>query len=199
MSERPVIAWPVKTREIISHHFDSRAWNNFVFRDGDIVVATYAKSGTTWTQQILSQLIFDGAEDIDVHRLSPWVDLRILPPELRLALDHQTHRRFLKTHLPVDALVMSPKAKYIYLARDGRDAAWSFHNHHYNATDEYFSQLQRRPAGASAAARKGLGGPSRLLSPMVRPRRLSHLAILASHSQLVGNSQPAKCHAHPLQ
>ena len=51
MSERPVIAWPVKTREIISHHFDSRAWNNFVFRDGDIVVATYAKSGTTWTQQ----------------------------------------------------------------------------------------------------------------------------------------------------
>ena len=147
MSKGPVIVWPVKTREIISHHFDSRAWNNFVFRDGDIVVATYAKSGTTWTQQILSQLIFGGAKNIDVHRLSPWVDLRILPPELRLALDRQTHRRFLKTHLPVDALVMSPKAMYIYLARDGRDAAWSFHNHHYNATDEYFTSYNEgRPA-----------------------------------------------------
>lgn len=130
--------YPRKTREIFTHHIDSRAWNGFAFRDDDIVIATYAKSGTTWMQQIVSQLIFEGREDIDVHRLSPWYDLRVLPPEARQAVEAQQHRRFLKTHLPVDALVVSPRARYIYVGRDGRDAAWSFHNHHYNGTEEYF-------------------------------------------------------------
>jgi aryl sulfotransferase len=131
-------AYPRKTREIFTHHIDSRAWNGFAFRDDDIVIATYAKSGTTWMQQIVSQLIFGGREDIDVHRLSPWYELRVLPEEVRAAVAAQTHRRFLKTHLPVDALVFSPQARYIYIARDGRDAAWSFHNHHHNGNDEYF-------------------------------------------------------------
>lgn len=130
--------YPRKTREIFTHHIDSRAWNGFAFRDDDIVIATYAKSGTTWMQQIVSQLIFEAREDIDVHRLSPWYDLRVLPPEARHAVEAQQHRRFLKTHLPVDALVFSPEARYIYVGRDGRDAAWSFHNHHNNGTEEYF-------------------------------------------------------------
>jgi aryl sulfotransferase len=132
------IAWPVKTRELHNHHMNSTVWNGFKFRDDDIVIATYAKSGTTWAQQIVAQLIFGGVEGLNVHAMSPWVDLRILPPPALAALDTQTHRRFVKTHLPVDALVFSPKAKYIYIGRDGRDAAWSFHNHHFNATDEYF-------------------------------------------------------------
>ena len=51
---------PVKTRELHNHHFDSTIWNDFAFRDDDIVIATYAKSGTTWTQQIVGQLIFGG-------------------------------------------------------------------------------------------------------------------------------------------
>ena len=133
------IAWPKKTREMHNHHMNSTVWNGFNFRNGDIVIATYAKSGTTWTQQIVAQLIFDGAEGLHVHQMAPWVDLRILPPPALAALESQTHRRFVKTHLPVDALVISPKAKYIYIGRDGRDAAWSFHNHHFNATEEYFT------------------------------------------------------------
>ena len=38
---------------------DSARWNGFEFRDDDIVIATYAKSGTTLTQQIVAQLVFD--------------------------------------------------------------------------------------------------------------------------------------------
>lgn len=144
----PFPAWPIKTRELHTHHFDSTRWNRFRFRDDDIVIATYAKSGTTWMQQIVAQLIFGGQEGLNVHQMSPWIDLRVLPPEVLDAVDRQTHRRFVKTHLPVDALIFSPKAKYIFVGRDGRDAAWSFHNHHYNATDEYFTQYNAgRPEG----------------------------------------------------
>jgi aryl sulfotransferase len=153
------IAWPVKRRELHNNHMNSTAWNNFKFRDDDIVIATYAKSGTTWTQQILSQLIFDGAEGLNVHQMSPWVDLRILPPPALAALEGQVHRRFVKTHLPVDALVFSPKAKYIYIGRDGRDTAWSFHNHHFNATDEYFTQYNTGAIHGGPPLERGTADP----------------------------------------
>ena len=125
-----------KTRELHNHHFDSTIWNDFKFRDDDIVIATYAKSGTTWMQQIVGQLLFNGAEDLAVAEMSPWLDLRVPPKEVKLpAVEAQTHRRFLKTHLPVDALVFSPRAKYIYIGRDGRDVVWSMYNHHANANE----------------------------------------------------------------
>jgi len=139
-------ALPRKTRELHNHHFDSTAWNDFEFRDGDIVIATYAKSGTTWVQQIVGQLLFDGAPDVNVAELSPWLDLRVPPKEVKLAaMAAQTHRRSMKTHLPVDALVMSPQAKYIYVARDGRDVAWSLHNHHLHANALWYGALNDTP------------------------------------------------------
>jgi aryl sulfotransferase len=137
---------PKKTRELHSHHFDSTIWNDFKFRDDDIIIATYAKSGTTWVQQIVSQLIFDGQEGLNVAEMSPWLDLRVPPKEVKLqAVEAQTHRRFLKTHLPVDALVFSDKAKYIYIARDGRDVVWSLYNHHANANQAWYEALNDTP------------------------------------------------------
>jgi len=38
---------PVKTRDLHNHHIDSTMWDDITFRDDDIVIATYAKSGTT--------------------------------------------------------------------------------------------------------------------------------------------------------
>ena len=154
---KPTIAWPRKTRELHSNHFDSTIWNDLRFRDDDIVVATYAKSGTTWMQQIIAQLLFDGTEDLEVAEMSPWLDLRVPPKEVKLpVVEAMTHRRFLKTHLPVDALVFSPQAKYVYIGRDGRDVVWSFYNHHVNANDTWYEALNDTP---------GLVGP-----PMERPR-----------------------------
>jgi aryl sulfotransferase len=49
--------------------------------------------------------------------------------------------------LPVDALVFSPKAKYIYIARDGRDVAWSFHNHHMQIADNFYKVINENCAG----------------------------------------------------
>jgi len=138
--------WPRKTRELHNHHFDSTIWNDFKFRDDDVIISSYNKAGTTWLQQIVSQLIFDGDENLEVAHMSPWVDLRVPPKQVKLpALEEQKHRRFLKTHLPVDALVFSPKAKYILVARDARDVIWSLHNHHTNANDKWYGAMNETP------------------------------------------------------
>ncbi|PCD33632.1 hypothetical protein AU210_009852 [Fusarium oxysporum f. sp. radicis-cucumerinum] len=131
---------PQKTREESNHHMESSIWNDVKFRPDDIIITTYAKSGTTWVQQIVSQLIHQGDPTVPAGALSPWVDLRIVPKEAMLGLiESQTHRRFLKTHLPLDALVWNPQVKYIFIARDGRDMVWSIHNHMYRATDTFYS------------------------------------------------------------
>ena len=156
-SQKAKIAWPKKSREMHNHHMNSTVWNNFKFRNDDVVIATYAKSGTTWAQQIVAQLIFNGAEGVDVSHLSPWIDLRIIPTEVIAGLEGQTHRRFVKTHLPVDALVFSPKAKYLFIGRDGRDAAWSLFNHHANATDDYFDAFNNTPGRVGPALQRGSG------------------------------------------
>ena len=128
---------PVKTRELRNHHVNSEVWNDFPFRPDDIIIATWGKSGTTWMQQIIAQLTQDADPTVAAGSLSPWVDLRVLPREAMLGyLEAQTHRRFMKTHLPLDALVWSPKAKYIFVGRDGRDTVWSFHHHFTIITDE---------------------------------------------------------------
>jgi len=144
MSEK--IVWPVKTRELHNHHFDSTIWNDFKFRDDDIVIATYAKSGTTWMQQIVAQLLFKGDPTLEVAEMSPWLDLRVPPKQVKLPqVEAQRHRRIIKTHLPADALVYSPKAKYIYIARDGRDVVWSMYNHHANANQGWYEALNDTP------------------------------------------------------
>ena len=66
------IQWPIKTREMHNNHFDSTVWNDFPFRDDDIIIATNLKSGTTWVQQIVSQLLFNGEEGLPVADMSPW-------------------------------------------------------------------------------------------------------------------------------
>ena len=123
------------SREVHNHSMDSTRWRDFPFRDGDIVIASWAKAGTTWIQQILGQLIFSAAEGLPIIDMCPWIELRYRP--LQAVLDHleaQPHRRMMKTHLPSDALPLSPHAKYLYVGRDGRDALWSWHNHHRHLT-----------------------------------------------------------------
>jgi len=140
------IAWPKKTRELHNHHFDSTIWNDLKFRDDDIVIATYGKAGTTWTQQIVAQMLFNGDPELAVAEMSPWLDLRVPPKAVKLpAVEAQTHRRFMKTHLPVDALTFSPKAKYLYIGRDGRDVLWSMYHHHSTANHLWYASLNDAP------------------------------------------------------
>ena len=64
------------------------------------------KTGTTWVQMICALLIFQTPELPEpLGRLSPWLDHLITPREEAYArLDRQQHRRFIKTHTPLDGI-----------------------------------------------------------------------------------------------
>lgn len=51
---------------------DSARWEGFQFRDGDIVISTPPKCGTTWTQMLVALLVF-GSPDLPrpLAELSP--------------------------------------------------------------------------------------------------------------------------------
>ena len=132
-------AWPRKTRELHNHHMDSTVWNDFRFRDDDIVVAHL--------RQVRHDL---DAADRGPARFPRLTGRRrgrplALARPAGAAQGGQAAGRgpgappLLKTHLPVDALVFSPQAKYIYIGRDGRDVVWSMYNHHANANDEWYA------------------------------------------------------------
>lgn len=110
---------------------DSSVWDRYEPRPGDIIISAPAKSGCTWTQRILSVLVFQQAElPRPLMEISPWLDGGFAPPDRKLKiLREQRHRRFIKTHLPLDALEVFPEVSYIVTGRDLRDTAVSAHNH----------------------------------------------------------------------
>jgi aryl sulfotransferase len=131
---------PCRTRVYQNHHFDSTRWDYFERRPGDIVIATSYKAGTTWTQSIVAHLVFRGGElPAPLAEISPWLDLRVHPLELILnGLKRQTHRRFVKTHLPLDGLPYDERLHYVYVSRDARDVFMSLWNHYANHSEEAF-------------------------------------------------------------
>ena len=123
-------------RSARSRVFDSERWAHYQPRPDDIVIATYPKCGTTWTQRIVAMLVFQSAAPAPIWESSPWFDMRLwgsVEP-IAAAAEAIPHRRFLKSHLPFDTLPVFPGMKFIHVARDGRDAAMSFHNHERNFT-----------------------------------------------------------------
>jgi len=124
---------------------DSRNWAQYRPRRDDIVIATYPKCGTTWMQRIVSLLVFQTPEPQPVMEISPWIDRRGREPveAVMARINAQDHRRFLKAHLPADGLPIFDEVKYLHVARDGRDACLSFHNHGAGLSAEALDRLDR--------------------------------------------------------
>lgn len=134
---------------------DSRRWAHYRPRPGDVVIATYPKCGTTWMQRIVDLLVFQTPEARPVMKISPWVDRRFPEPveALMARIDAQTHRRFLKAHVPADGLTLFDEVRYIHVARDGRDACISYHNHGFGLTADMLAGLDRAGLGDETIAR----------------------------------------------
>ncbi len=142
---RPVFATSERLKQL-REEFHSRA--------GDVFVATFPKSGTTWTQQIVRQIMIAGGtfrpdDDRKLTEAFPWVEALGLPfAETDLpfgALEAIPSPRLLKSHMryhqiPGGAPHASP-AKYIYVARNPKDTVVSFY--HFTA-DKIEKGGQRR-------------------------------------------------------
>ncbi len=131
--------------------YDSSRWEGFEFRDGDIVISTPPKCGTTWTQRICALLVLQTPRlDKPLTSYSPWLDMLTLPREAVVAeLAAQRHRRFIKTHTPLDGLPYDERVTYLCVGRDPRDVAISWDNHVANA--DFAAVISAREAAVGIA------------------------------------------------
>jgi aryl sulfotransferase len=138
---------PQRSRVYETHNLNSPSWDAFKPRADDIIIATALKAGTTWMQTIVGNLIFQNRPmPAPLWQLTPWLDSRGGSLEEKLnRIEAQTHRRFLKTHLPLDALPYFPEVRYIYVGRDGRDVFMSLWNHYRHLKPEVITWLEYPP------------------------------------------------------
>jgi aryl sulfotransferase len=133
---------------------DSARWLAFPVRDGDIVISTRSKSGTTWIQMICALLVF-GTDDLPapLGEISPWLDWLGTPrDEVWRQLAAQRHRRIVKTHTPLDGLPLDPRATYLVGARHPLDMAVSLYHQGDNLDRERMRELTGHAAPAAPAA-----------------------------------------------
>jgi hypothetical protein len=136
----------VRYRALIS---DNARWEGFVFRPSDIVISTPPKCGTTWTQMLCALLIFDGPEfPAPIGQLSPWLDQSLRPlDDVRAVYEAQRHRRFIKTHTPLDGLPLVDGVSYVVVGRDPRDVMISMEHHFDNMDFERLLALRGEAVG----------------------------------------------------
>ena len=113
---------------------------NFATEPTDVFVCSYPKSGTTWMQAVLAQIVTNlerASTFAHVSEVSPFFEIdphwdpddeRRLSPTVR-ANHARFARRCFNTHLPWSLMPRGGGAAYVYVVRDGRDAARSFHAH----------------------------------------------------------------------
>jgi hypothetical protein len=126
---------------------DSARWLGFPFRQGDIVISTRSKSGTTWVQMICALLVFQTSDlPAPLSELSPWLDWLVTPrDEVVALLAAQDHRRFVKTHTPLDGIPLDPRVIYVVVARHPLDMAVSLYHQGDNLDRERIRRLTGQP------------------------------------------------------
>ena len=122
---------------------DSGRWVEFPYRAGDVIISTRSKSGTTWVQMICALLVFQTPDlPAPLGELSPWLDWLGEGRDLVVArLEAQEHRRFVKTHTPLDGLPLDPRASYVVVGRQPLDMAVSLYHQGDNLDRERIVRL----------------------------------------------------------
>ncbi|PNF29575.1 hypothetical protein B7P43_G01904 [Cryptotermes secundus] len=116
-------------------------------REDDVWVVTYPKSGTTWMQEmvwlLVNNLDYKTARSILQTERSPYLETGCLVKEAARTkanirdsvreVEMLKSPRCIKTHLPLQMLpeqLWTVRPKIIYVARDAKDVAVSYYNHH---------------------------------------------------------------------
>lgn len=129
------MAEPRRYRSVIT---DSALWAGFRFRPGDVVISTPPKCGTTWMQMLCALLIFDTPDlPRPLTEISPWLDTPTFDTARIIAtLEAQRHRRFIKSHTPLDGLPHHPEVTYVTVGRDPLDVMVSFEHARANVSPD---------------------------------------------------------------
>jgi hypothetical protein len=103
---------------------------------------------------ICALLIFQSVElPAALTTLSPWMDMRLRPlDEVLRRLEAQKHRRFIKTHTPLDGLPQIAGVHYVTVGRDPRDVAVSMDHHRANLNGDVIESLSASPAERDPSA-----------------------------------------------
>jgi hypothetical protein len=98
-------------------------------------------------QTICALLVFQRPDlPAPLAELSPWVDWLITPEDdLFARLSVQPHRRFVKTHTPLDGVPLDPRATYVVVARHPLDMAVSLYHQGDNIDRARMRRLLGRP------------------------------------------------------
>jgi len=124
-------------------------WSTWSPRMGDILVCTPPKCGTTWTQTMLTMLVYGGPEALPgkVPVLSPWVDADLGVPadEVAAALAAQEGRRVVKTHAPADGFPVWEGVSVVAVYRHPLDAFFSLRKHAENMADRDHNEPMLQP------------------------------------------------------
>ena len=145
---------PQRTANYFGRLTDTSRWDSFSHRLDDVFICTPPKCGTTWTQAICANLIL-GTSDFSgkLTDISPWFDSKI--EQLPVCLDNlaaQQHRRFIKTHTPLDGIPYHQSSVYFVVYREPRDAYFSVRNHLLNMSEPPdLPQLSSDPAAGFRA------------------------------------------------
>jgi len=99
-------------------------------RPGDIYVATAPKTGTTWMQQIVYQVLTGGRGEFEhISQVSPYLEQMMIRGFAEAVLDALPSPRILKTHMPYGLVDPPPDSRVIYVTRNAADSLVSLHNH----------------------------------------------------------------------
>ncbi len=100
-------------------------------------------------QQIAGSLVLDRPVlDVPISTLSPWLDMLIrTDDEVFGLLEAQQHRRWIKTHTPLDGIPMHPTVTYVVVIRHPLDVALSDRDHRANTDQLRASELRAAAAG----------------------------------------------------
>jgi aryl sulfotransferase len=138
------------TRRYRGFFADSGRWERFALRPGDVIITAPSKCGTTWMQHIVGMLLLDRSDlGVPISTLSPWLDMQTrTEAEVFALLEAQDHRRFIKSHTPLDGLPADDDVTYVAVIRHPLDVALSDRDHRAN-TDELRARKLRLAATGS--------------------------------------------------